>query len=285
MYDLMMVLVVVVGLLSVLHVTGDVTYGQVHPIIQRVYYEGTDTLYTGYALCYNQDYGTAANVDESRMYRVEKPSTSNNMFFAGVVAPNSSGKTGPCWIDIFRPGSLCEVYTNQNCTISTTQEARITFEAGQYYFGGLLYGFPGQGSAIVKQTKDRSSTAGLVQAELEVGQQSGGIEHVTPANGAMTIMLGGVTLFPVTTIAVGNATYTLADGIQPGQRKAFFCEGTMTTSDIVITVTSEMAVGEWPMTAAAAAFNTWTMDAAAEYLTCEWKGKSWLCYGLVGTTV
>jgi hypothetical protein len=278
MYDLMSVLVVLSALATALWAgsTG-VTYGltDVKPKLKRVYYEGSDTLGTGYALCYNQDYGTAAEADVSRAKRVEKPSTSNNMFFAGVVAPSSGGLVGPCWIDIILPGSKSvEVYAKANCTISTTQQRRITFEAGQYYFAGLGYGFPGQGSAIVKQTLDRS-TAGLLLVDLQEGEQSGGIEHVTPANGAMTIMLGGVTLFPVTTIGTGDATYTLPDGIEPDQRKAFFCEGTMSSNDIVITVSTVSLIAA----VATSGYDVCTMDAAGEYLSAVWNGKAWFVQG------
>ena len=260
-------------------VTGNVTYGQFHPQLQRVYYEGADALNAGYPLCYNQDYGTITDPDEHRRFCVEKPSTTNAMYFAGVVAPNSGGKTGPCWIDICLPGSVCLVYSDQNVTAGD----RLTAQAGAYNF--YTQGFAGKGSAIAMETENLSAVAGLVQAYLEEGPQSGLVEVITPTNVLMTPMLNGVTYFTACDIAVGNATATVADGTKLGQKKAFFCEGAMTTSDIVITVTTEMPVGEWPFTAPAFAFNTWTMDAAAEYLTCEWTGKSWLCFGLVGTTV
>jgi len=247
--------------------------------MKRVYYEGTDTLKEGYALCYNHDYGTAASEDEGRFFRVEKPSVSNALYFAGVVAPSGESKVGPCYVDIILPGSYCNIWSYRSNTINA---GRTTFCAAQYYF--YAAGFPGQGTAVAKQTIDRSSTAGLCYAYLEEGPQSGGVEKVTPSNGAMTIMGSGVTYFPVTTIATGNATYTLADGTYFKQRKAFFCEGTMTTNDIVVTVTTPSvptAYAAGPL--ALTAYGTFTMDAVDEYLAAEWDGKGWVCQGKVAS--
>lgn len=242
----------------------------------RVYYEGTDALKEGYALCYNQDYGTAASVDTERQFRVEKPSTTNAMHFAGVVAESGEGKQGPCEVEIYLPGSTCNVWGFVNATINVT---RLTFAQGQYYF--YTQGFEGQGSGKARQTIDRSGTAGLIYTTLEEGPQSGGVQLFTlatlEAGGAITPSLYGVTYFPVATIANANATYTLADGTWIGQKKGFICEGTMTTNDIVVTVTSPSLIAA----VATAGYDVCTMDAAAEYLVAEWNGKCWLLQGAV----
>ena len=231
----------------------------------------------GYPLCYNFDFGTASAADETRVWYVEKPSTSNNYYFAGVAAESKpAGYEGP--IKMFLPGSLCLVWTNQSCTLGTTI---ITAEAGEYRFGQA--GFRGQGSARAMQTVNRSGTAGTVLALLDEGEQSGLMEVLTATNVLMVPMVGGVTHFATTTIETGNATLTLADGTWVGQKKMFILDGTQTTSDIVATVTTEMPVGDTGYTADAAVFNTYTMDAATEYLEATWNGQAWYCHGRVGT--
>lgn len=245
-----------------------VTYLNVAPRTKRVLYEGSDTLAEGYPLCYNMDYGTAATATFDRLWRVEKPSTTNNMYYAGVVAPGGN-LVGPCWLTIYLPRSLCNVYTNQNCVINSTV---VTFDPGQYRFAA--HGFRGAGSGICMQTVDRSSTPGLVLCLLDDdGEQSGGSQTFTPtaAGGAETgITVGGVTRLVAQTLAA-NSTYTLADGTYIGQRKAFY-GAVMTTNDFVITITTPYE---------GAGSDTCTIDAAAEYLFAQWNGKAWHVEGSV----
>ena len=158
-----------------------------------VYYEGSDTIYEGYALCYNQDTtdnwmgvssvdatttassltesGTTAegSQNEGKFIRVEKPATANLQWFAGVVVGNSSGITGPCAVDIYIPNGACiPVYTNKSCTIG--QSLGIT--NASY----VLQAVTGDGTPIpcarVEETVDRSSTNGIALARLyPTGQQ------------------------------------------------------------------------------------------------------------------
>jgi hypothetical protein len=67
---------------------------QTNQLSKTVYYTGTDTLKTGYALCYDHD-ATAGKAKENRGQAVEKPSTNNLIYFAGFVAPESNGLKGP----------------------------------------------------------------------------------------------------------------------------------------------------------------------------------------------
>jgi len=85
------------------------------PKTRIVWYEGTDELHTGYGLCFNFDYGTAASKDASRLVRAEKPATANLSHFAGVVMPNHDGAVGPCFVEVAYDGAG-DVYTNQNCS-------------------------------------------------------------------------------------------------------------------------------------------------------------------------
>lgn len=158
-----------------------------------VYYEGSDTLYEGYALCYNQDTTdnwlgvsnvsatlTASSVTESgttaegsqnegKFIRVEQPATANLQWFAGVVVGNSNGITGPCAVDIYVPNGACvPVWTNKSCTIGQS----LGINNGSY----VLQAVTGDGTpmpcARVEETVDRSGTNGIALARLyPTGQQ------------------------------------------------------------------------------------------------------------------
>lgn len=175
--------------------------GKYDPKAQRitVYYEGSDTLYEGYALCYNQDTTdnwngvssvgfttVASNVTESgttaegsqnegKFIRVEKPATANLQWLAGVVAGHSTGITGPCAVEIYVPNGACvPVWTNKSCTIGQS----LGINNASY----VLQAVTGDGTPVpcarVEETVDRSGTNGIVLARLyPTGQQ------VTATNG------------------------------------------------------------------------------------------------------
>lgn len=219
---------------------GQVTYGNISTPTKRVYYTGTAQLATGYAFCYDHD-ATGDGADEAdpvRALHVEKPSASNNLWFAGVLAPMSSGKTGPCWVEIIEPGNYCEIYANENCTINTSF---ITFVTTQWYFDNAGIGFDGRGSAIAKQTVDRSSTAGLVFALLQAGPESGGIQMMTAVDNAASTPAaapGAVQFWEdAKTLGTGDSTETVADGTIQAMRHGVFAGATMTTNDVDVTVT------------------------------------------------
>jgi len=141
---------------------------------KRVYYTGSDVLKNGHALCYDRDNITAvsrsdgstaiaaANASYARAIYVEKPASGNLSNFAGIVAESSeTTEAGPRWIDIIEPtGGLIEVFTEENCTMGTTM---LSVKPDSYVFGGASEGLP---VALAHQTVDRSTTNGLVQAEL-----------------------------------------------------------------------------------------------------------------------
>lgn len=66
------------------------------------------------------------------------------------------------------------------------------------------------------------------------------------------------------TIATGNCTLTLGDGDYVGQVIEIVCDGTMVTSDVVITITNMIGTT-----------NTITMDAKGEGLLAVWNGACW----------
>ena len=136
-----------------------------------MYYTGSDTLKEGYCLCYDIDTTTvdaATLTSDARGFYVEKPSATNVRFFAGVVAAQSDGVTGPACIDIIDISDRnmsANVWTEENCTIGTTV---LSVKPASYAAGSSLEG-PAIG--IATQTIDRSSTNGVAQAKLyNVGQ-------------------------------------------------------------------------------------------------------------------
>lgn len=143
-----------------------------------VYYEGTDTLKTGYTLFYNFDYGTAATATKDRYSRVEKASSTNIHHFAGVVAEGlpSAGKAGPGLFRLVKPTNVsCTGFSDQACTLGYTL---LYVQSGSYYLTDAVYTSSTANSrpvAVALQTIDRSSTAGTVQVLLD--------DHIAPFAG------------------------------------------------------------------------------------------------------
>jgi len=130
-----------------------------NPVVEWVWYEGTDALMEGEAVCYNTDYGTAANVDGRRGNRVERPSTSNNRAFAGVAARDYAARSTGQLIEIYCPGSKgVNIAVGANTTINT---GSLTFQVGGGTGAGrfvsvstaLEGGWKGRGTAIPRQTQ------------------------------------------------------------------------------------------------------------------------------------
>lgn len=119
---------------------------------RRVFFTGTTALERGQSLCYDRDRGTAANVDGTRDQYVELPSSTNNRWFAGVCANDYVANASGQWIEIYEPGSVCQISTLIATTVAST---RLTAMAG----GGnaaagkfVPIGLPGRGSALALQT-------------------------------------------------------------------------------------------------------------------------------------
>lgn len=147
--------------------------------VKRVYYEGSDTVYEGMALCYNWDTtdnitgyeyadsaetGTTAegNHNEGKYIRVEKPATLNFPFFAGVVAGTErEGTTGPCWLDIFTPnGAIVPVRGTDNTT------AKNNLYLGNSDYELTTTASDGALVAIAIESVNLATTEGLVLAKL-----------------------------------------------------------------------------------------------------------------------
>ncbi|KKN46484.1 hypothetical protein LCGC14_0672540 [marine sediment metagenome] len=236
---------------------------------ERVWFAGTGALDEGQGLCYNWDYGTAATREPSRYNRVELPALLNAPHFAGVADQAYAASTAGQFITINLPGSVCNVHSSFNNVIGV---GVTTFEVGSGGDAAGTFGragFPGRGSATPLQTIDRS-TPGPCLAYLHDGPQSGGIEVITPTAGAPTaivLMVGGVTwLIGTVTIASQDHSNTLADGTYPGQRKGYACEGTYSSYEVAVTVTSGI-LADGSTNLAAVKFN-----ANLEEMTLTWHG-------------
>lgn len=168
----------------------------------KVYYTGSDKLLEGYALCYNYDVAdvTAENLaltladsltaTPARRLQVKKPNAHNALHFAGVVSARSNGVTGPGWIEINRPGSVCNIFVYADCdengSVHTAASSgqMLTFTCDTYFF--KYAGCPGSGSAIILGDVNRGTTKGLVQAELMTGPPSGGVQAFFSNASALT---------------------------------------------------------------------------------------------------
>jgi len=121
------------------------------------------------------------------------------------------------------------------------------------------------------------------QADLLEGEESGGVEFVSPPNkgaaDAMTYMPSGVTyICGGVTIGSAAANGALANGAVFGQKKGFYCLGTLTTNDATVTLATaglqntvtdaiDTAGNGAPLALVSAAF-----DAANEFLFLVWYG-------------
>lgn len=204
-----------------------------------VWYSSNAALKEGQAVCNNFDYGTATVADPSRFNRVETPTTLNAQYFAGVAACDYAAVSGGQMIEIYLPGSVCNILVAVSTVLNT---GILTFSVTAATVGQFIQaGLPGEGSAVPMQTTTYVATAQKCLAKLQVGAPSGGVEVVAIVdNDAIgTLMIGGTTLVTGATIGTGDCTYTLADGTAPGIRKKFGVITTeIATNDLVLTITN-----------------------------------------------
>lgn len=123
---------------------------------RRVWFSGTTALLKGQGVCFDLDYlttntgETATDAWEKRANTVAVPSTSNNMAFAGVASRAYSAAAAGQWIEIYEPGSVCEVLIEEAVTINSTMLTCVASGAAPGWFGRA--GLPGRGSMIPLQT-------------------------------------------------------------------------------------------------------------------------------------
>ena len=249
--------------------------------VKWVWLAETVALKEGQGVCYDYAYYTGTDTghalaDARRTNRVKLPTILNAPFFAGVAARAYPAASTGQFIEIYTPGSTCYILTKANLSNAV---GRVTCQAGGTYAGYFTAeGFQGQGSAIPLQTKDTSTTVGKTLALLEEGPQSGLVEVLTTTTGgAITIMVGGVTHFATSTIASADATFTVADGTKEGMRKKFICDGSQTTNNYVMTVTTGLKFD------GTTKLSTITMDTATNVTVIEWAASGWQCVASLGS--
>jgi hypothetical protein len=141
---------------------------------KRVYLEPSDTVYAGYAVCYNHD--TTEDMDGStvaegsqcngKFLRVEKPAAANLDFLAGFVAPESNGVVGPKWITIIEPmGCIIPAYISANAVLG---ETKLFLQDASYVLGSD----GGRQVGLAMETVDRSSTNGVALARVQMPDMS-----------------------------------------------------------------------------------------------------------------
>ena len=251
-----------------------------------VWFNGTGALKEGQGVCYNWDYGTAATRLARRTNEVEVPTILNAPFFAGVATRAYTASAGGQMIEIYLPGSTCNVWTLTNTVIGV---GRITCHAGAGAVAAGLWtltGFPGKGSAIPLQTVTAGSGS-LCLVMLEDGEQSGLVERLTPWTGveaeAKVFMVGGVSYFSGSADDSGAKTFALADGTKVGQRKGFFCSVVLNSDTLVVTPASTGVRLDGSTTLA-----SFTMETAQDAIIVKWSGlgtgATWSTESLFATT-
>jgi hypothetical protein len=134
---------------------------QARVLKRRVKLVGTadDVYKKGTGVCYDRDYGTAATNEGRRDNIVQKPSTTNHRWFAGVLLHTYTiPDNGEIWVEIAEPGSVCQIAIGQqSAVVATTRFGLSVGAADAGRFG--LQGLKGRGGALALQTVNILCTA------------------------------------------------------------------------------------------------------------------------------
>ena len=135
------------------------------------WYEGTSTIYGGYAFCYNHDYDT----DETMATRIEQPATANMKYFAGLATGiSSAGRKGPCEVTLMEPGSLGSVvlaWSALNTTINSTQ---LALQNGSFALG------PAASGPVVATAMETDATLTSTPAKVWARLHPSGVSTYAP---------------------------------------------------------------------------------------------------------
>ena len=206
-------------------------------IVKSVFYTGSDILYEGEAVCYDFDYGTATTAETERRSRVERPSRTNNMYFAGVAAHKTyAAKTGGQMIQIYLSGSEnVPIALGANPTLGK----RLTFTSGEGGNGRFSwYGYAGRGSVIMEQTV----TAGVKESALFPGDTLG----VATLGTAATTLTDSNAAFVVNGVSAGDIVYVVAgenDGTDYATPGKFIVSSVTSATEIILTTVCGTAGG------------------------------------------
>lgn len=151
---------------------------------RTVFFTGATALYEGMGVCFERDHTTTAtgqtatDPNGKRDNRVELPNADNNADFAGVVARDYSAKSVGQNIEIYEPGSVCNIAVLDPTVVNVTKLTCVAGgpAAGYFVNQGL---FRGRGTAKALQTTLTASASETgahpvtsVLSATEAGQSS-----------------------------------------------------------------------------------------------------------------
>jgi len=206
-------------------------------IVEQCWTEVTGVIKEGEAFCYNTDFGTATAANARRGNRVERPSSSNNMAFAGVAARDYFASSTGQMVELNVPGSKGVKVALGVDTVINTGILTFATASGRFIKGG----FPGRGSIAPRQT---------VTALLEASM-----------TGAWSLATDGVTLTVVATAGiVAGDTVLLLGGEDEGTSKAIVAGSYVVSSvtdatDLVLTATAVSATPDAAVTCTGVIYN------------------------------
>lgn len=126
---------------------------QANRITQWVWYQGTDALLEGEAVCYDTATGTAADTTGKRVNQVIRPTAATNKAFAGVAARDYTASSTAQLIEINCPGSMgVNIALGVDTTIGTGLLSFVAGAAGSHRGRFYTGKYRGRGSAIPRQT-------------------------------------------------------------------------------------------------------------------------------------
>lgn len=192
-------------------------YQQGEQTPRRVWFTGSTALVRGQGVCFDMDYYTA-NDDEAatdpwqiRGTAVALPAQSNSDYFAGVCVRDYKARSGGQMIEIWEPGSICEVaYDGETVTIGD-----ILTCCGKGAPGCFTdEGFRGIGSAKVLQTV---SSATQLESDMTAANA------LLKSGNSGTKLNDSAAAFSTNGVEAGDYVYIIAgtndgtDSISPGR--------------------------------------------------------------------
>lgn len=296
---------------------GVVHGGGAIPVKTKRVFLATGKAREGYAVCYNHDVtdvtaeneakisASAAMWCDARKLMVEEPTVLNNLQFAGIVDQSSAGVTGPAWIQIHTPGSICKVYTQSTVTTFNTtrgQGANLSFTIavgsagaytstalgrnGTYQYAGLF----GEGS-VTFLAEGAASVPGdtyLKMGKIEQGLPSGGVEVLTSTATVsclatateIPLIAHGRVIMSCATITAAAATISYPPAVGShfdGQTLILGGPAAAATAVLVISMGSVMCayVSADSLGQPTRASTSAVMSISTQYIRAQWDGVSY----------
>jgi hypothetical protein len=201
-------------------------------VVGWVWYNGSDMLRRGEAVCFDIATGTATAVNGRRQNQVVRPTTSTNLAFAGVSERDYPARDGGQMIEINMPGSKGVMVALGVDTVINT--GVLAFTAGSGSAGGRFVAGKklGRGAAIPRQT---------VTALLEDGK-----------TGTWSLATDGKTLTMTATagLAAGDTVVLLSSEAEDATKKVTPGKYTIASiTNATVLVLTASAVADTPVAA------------------------------------